>query len=78
MTKEFENMMAKLNFFLRLQIMQCQDDIFVNQIMYDKEFLKKHGLESWKHDKTQMSSSCKLDLESCGKLVLEKLYRGMI
>ena len=49
-------MMRKLNYFLRLQIKQCKNEIFVNQAKYTKEVLKKFKMESAKLAATLMSA----------------------
>ena len=78
MHKEFEmSMMGELNFFLELQMKQCQYNIFINQEKYVKELLKKYMHDSSKHDKILMASNHEFDLDSSGKLVLEKVYRCM-
>ena len=42
MTNEFEmSMMGELKFFLGLQIKQCNDGIFINQVKYIKYLLKR-------------------------------------
>ena len=42
MQGEFEmSMMSELKFFLRLQIKQCKDGIFINQTKYTKDIPKK-------------------------------------
>ncbi|KAK6139143.1 hypothetical protein DH2020_027115 [Rehmannia glutinosa] len=39
------SMMGELNFFLGLQIKQCQEGIYISQSKYTKELLKKFGIE---------------------------------
>ncbi|KAL4279676.1 hypothetical protein GQ457_03G021980 [Hibiscus cannabinus] len=79
MQGEFEmSMMRELPFFLGLQIKQRKDGIFINQVKYIKEKLKKFGLENVKPQATPMSSSTKLDKDEEGKCVDCKLYRSMI
>ncbi|MBA0608786.1 hypothetical protein Godav_020969 [Gossypium davidsonii] len=49
MQGEFEmSMMGELNFFLRLQIKQTKNDIFINQAKYIKQMLKKFKNEGLK------------------------------
>jgi len=55
--------MEELNFFLIRGIKSCQDDIFINQVKYVKELLRKHGLNISKHAKTPTASNYKLDLD---------------
>ncbi|KAK6160279.1 hypothetical protein DH2020_003660 [Rehmannia glutinosa] len=46
MQGEFEmSMMGELNFFLGLQIKQCQEGSYISQSKYTKELLKKFGKE---------------------------------
>ena len=61
MSKDFEiSMTGEHNFFLGLQIKQCQDGIFVNQNKYVKELLKKYKLDEVKHTSTLMALNSKL------------------
>ncbi|GJS24671.1 retrovirus-related pol polyprotein from transposon TNT 1-94 [Tanacetum coccineum] len=79
MHNEFEmTMMGKLNFFIRLQIKQMEDDIFFNQSKYIKEMLNKFGLEDSKPIKTPMSSDTKLTKDKECESVDSTQYRGMI
>ena len=79
MQGEFEmSMMGELNYFLGLQIKQCQDGIFVNQVKYTKELLKRFNMESAKSAKTPMSTSTKLDADEGGNKVDITMFRGMI
>ncbi|GKB39305.1 retrovirus-related pol polyprotein from transposon TNT 1-94 [Tanacetum coccineum] len=79
MHDEFEmSMMGELNFFLRLQIKQMEDDIFFNQSKYIKEILKKFGLKDSKPMKTPMSSDTKLTKDEECESVDSTKYRGMI
>ncbi|GJW18070.1 retrovirus-related pol polyprotein from transposon TNT 1-94 [Tanacetum coccineum] len=79
MHDEFEmSMMGELNFFLKLQIKQMEDGIFLNQSKYIKEMLKKFGLEDSKTIKTPMSSDTKLTKDEECKSVDSTKYRGLI
>jgi len=50
MSKDFEmSIVGELNFFLRLQIKQCQNGIYINQDNYVKELLKKYKIDDVKH-----------------------------
>ncbi|KAK6146197.1 hypothetical protein DH2020_020066 [Rehmannia glutinosa] len=44
------SMMGELNFFLGLQIKQCQEGIYISQSKYTKELLKKFGIEESRPD----------------------------
>jgi len=78
MSKEFEmSMMGGLKFFLRLQIKQSKDGMFINQSKYVNELLKKYKMDQAKHVKTPMTTNEKLDLDREGKPVSGKiLLRG--
>ncbi|GKB57498.1 retrovirus-related pol polyprotein from transposon TNT 1-94 [Tanacetum coccineum] len=79
MHDEFEmSMMGERNFFLGLQIKQMEDDIFFNQSKYNKEMLKKFGLEDSKPMKTLMSSDTKLMKDEECESVDSTWYRVMI
>ena len=79
MQGEFEmSMMGELKFFFGLQIKQCKDAIFINQIKYAREILKKFGMDGVKSSKTPMSTITKLNKDENGKSVDEKSFRGMI
>ena len=75
MSKEFEmSMMGKLKYFLRLQIKQTNEGLFINQSKYTNDLLKRFGLESSKSIGTPMSSTIKLDKDEKGKEVDIKRY----
>ncbi|KAL4387151.1 hypothetical protein GQ457_09G019110 [Hibiscus cannabinus] len=79
MQGEFEmSMIGELSFFLGLQIKQMKHETFINQAKYNKEKLKKFGLENVKPQVTHMISSSKLDKDEGGKCIDSKLYRSMI
>ncbi|KAK6148389.1 hypothetical protein DH2020_019301 [Rehmannia glutinosa] len=76
---EFEmSMMGELNFFLGLQIKQCQEGIYISQSKYTKELLKKFGIEEGRTVSTLMATNVKIDKDEKGKSVDESKYRGMI
>ncbi|KAK6149485.1 hypothetical protein DH2020_017010 [Rehmannia glutinosa] len=79
MQGEFEmSMMGELNFFLGLQIKQCQEGIYISQSKYTKELLKKFGIEEGRTVSTPMATNVKIDIDEKGKTVDESKYRGMI
>ncbi|KAK6146446.1 hypothetical protein DH2020_020315 [Rehmannia glutinosa] len=79
MQGEFEmSMMGELNFFLGLQIKQCQEGIYISQSKYTKELLKKFGIEGRRTVFTPMATNVKIDKDEKGKSVDESKYRGMI
>ncbi|KAK6162476.1 hypothetical protein DH2020_002317 [Rehmannia glutinosa] len=79
MLGEFEmSMMGELNFFLGLQIKQCQEGIYISQSKYTKELLKKFGIKEGRTVSTPMATNVKIDKVEKGKSVDESKYRGMI
>ncbi|KAG8655674.1 hypothetical protein MANES_04G061801v8 [Manihot esculenta] len=72
------SMIGELKFFIRLQIKQAKDDIFINQAQHVKELIKRFEMENSKPSRTPMSTNTKLDKDEKGKSVDEKLYRNMI
>jgi hypothetical protein len=79
MTDRFEmSMMGELNFFLGFQIKQFEDGMFISQIKYTNDLLKKFGMDKAKPIKTPMGTNGHLDLDMGGKPVDQKLYRSMI
>ncbi|KAK6160467.1 hypothetical protein DH2020_003848 [Rehmannia glutinosa] len=70
--------MGELNFFLGLQIKQCQEGIYILQSKYTKELLKKFGIEEGRTVTTPMATNVNLDKDEKGKSVDESKYRGMI
>ena len=76
---EFEmSLMGELNYFFGLQIKQRSDGIFISQVKYTKELIKKFGLEDLKTCNTPMATTTKLDKDDQGKSVDIRLYRSMI
>ena len=68
MQNEFEmSIMGELNYFLGLQIKQRSDGIFISQVKYTKELIKKFGLEGTKTSKTPMATTTKLDKDEQGR-----------
>ena len=75
MSKEFEmSVERKLNFFLRLQIKQCQYNMFINHSKYVKELLKRYKLDEVKHTSIPMLLNTKLDLNRNGKSTSKEVY----
>jgi len=54
------SMIGELKFFLRIQINQCKDRVYVHQTKYTKELLKKFKLEECKVMNTLMHPTCTL------------------
>ncbi|GKF75328.1 hypothetical protein Tco_0224772, partial [Tanacetum coccineum] len=71
-------MMGKISFFLGLQISQSLRGIFINQLKYALESLKKYGFDSCDPVDTSIVEISKLDEDKEGKAVDPSHYRGMI
>ncbi|RDX89915.1 Copia protein, partial [Mucuna pruriens] len=72
------SMMGELKFFLGLQINQVEEGIYIHQIKYLKELLKKFNLEDYKSMSTSMHPTSILSLDETDKKVDQTSYRGMI
>ncbi|GJV07392.1 retrovirus-related pol polyprotein from transposon TNT 1-94 [Tanacetum coccineum] len=72
------SMMGKISFFLGLQISQSPRGIFINQLKYALESLKKYGFDSCDPVDTPMMEKSKLDEDKEGKVVYLSHYHGMI
>ena len=74
MQGEFEkSMIGELKFFLRLQIKQSKDRIFINQSKYVKNLLKMFEFENLKYNGTLMRVSAKMDTDETGKSIDTKI-----
>jgi hypothetical protein len=63
MTKRFEmSMMGELKFFLRFQVKQLKEGMFICKAKYTKDLLKRFDMEHTKPIKTPMSINGHLDL----------------
>jgi len=79
MQGEFEmSMMDELKYFLRLQIKQEDEGIYISQQKYIRDILKRFDVQDCKPMATPMSGSLSLDKGELGKVVDNKLYRSMI
>jgi len=79
MRDEFEmSMMGEWKFFLRIQINQWKDGVYVHQSKYTKDLLKKFKLEECKEMNIPMHQTCILSKEGKRTKVDQKLFRGMI
>ncbi|GJR83548.1 retrovirus-related pol polyprotein from transposon TNT 1-94 [Tanacetum coccineum] len=71
-------MMGKISFFLGLQIFLNPRGIFITQLKYALESLKKYGFDTCDPVDTPMVEKSKLDEDKEGKAVDPSHYRGMI
>nr|GFC27211.1 opie2 pol protein [Tanacetum cinerariifolium] len=79
MVKRFEmSMMGEMKFFLRLQVNQFSNGIFINQSKYILDILKRFGLENGDTVPTPMVEQAKLKLDLVRKPVDHTDYRSMI
>jgi len=79
MQTEFEmSMIGELSFFLGLQVNQLKIGIFISQIKYVKELLKKFTMEDYKPVSTPMKTRCKLSKDDKSPSVDQTIYRSMI
>nr|GEU45945.1 hypothetical protein [Tanacetum cinerariifolium] len=70
--------MGELTFFLRLQVKQKQDRIFINQDKYVVEILKKYGFSKVKNASTPIETQKSLFKDEDGEEVDVHMYRLMI
>ncbi|XP_043714653.1 uncharacterized mitochondrial protein AtMg00810-like [Telopea speciosissima] len=79
MKTEFEmSILGELSYFLGLQVNQKKNGIFISQVKYAKEMLKKFNMEDSKPVGTPMVVGCKLSSTDESPLVDQTLYRLMI
>lgn len=67
-------MTGELYFFLELQISQLEDGIFISQVEYVKEMLKKFNMEDYKLLSTPMVTGCHLSTDDESLRVDQTLY----
>nr|GEU29241.1 hypothetical protein [Tanacetum cinerariifolium] len=79
MTTKFKmSMMGHMSFFLGLQISQSPRGIFLNQLKYASEIIKKYGLLTSDSVDTPMVEKNKLDEDLQGTPDDATLYRGIL
>ena len=79
MLAKFEmSMIGELTHFLGLQIRQQESSIFLSQSKFDKNLVKKFGLESTYPVRNPMSPNVKLTVDLFEKGIDSSLYRSMI
>ncbi|XP_068467219.1 uncharacterized mitochondrial protein AtMg00810-like [Phaseolus vulgaris] len=71
-------MHEELNRFTRNDIKQSKDGIFLSQMKYCNEILKRFELENCKEAITPMSTSCYMDADLAGTTVDQTKFRGLI
>ncbi|XP_023753604.1 uncharacterized mitochondrial protein AtMg00810-like [Lactuca sativa] len=71
-------MNRETNFFLRLQVKQVPQGIFIHQEKYTSELLKKYPMDNYSSPKVPMVFGYKISTDSSRESVDHKTYRGMI
>jgi hypothetical protein len=71
-------MIGVLTFFLRFQIRQTKEGIFISQTKYTDDILKKFGMDKAKPIKTLMGTNGHLDIDLGGTSLDQKVYHSMI
>ncbi|GJS90574.1 retrovirus-related pol polyprotein from transposon TNT 1-94 [Tanacetum coccineum] len=79
MSSKFQmSMMGQMSFFLGLQVSQNPGGIFINQLKFALEILKKIGMDSCDPVDTPMVDQLKLDEDSLGIPVEQTQFRSMV
>ncbi|XP_058751672.1 uncharacterized mitochondrial protein AtMg00810-like [Vicia villosa] len=79
MQSEFEmSLVDELTYFLGLQVKQMDDSIFISQIKYAKNIVKKFGMENESHKRIPAPTHLKLSKDKKGVVVDQSLYTSMI
>ncbi|CAM8986821.1 unnamed protein product [Rhodiola kirilowii] len=72
------SMVGEMTYFLRLQVKQKVDDIFISQSKYARNLLKKFDLEKASHKRTPTATHIKITKDEARKSVNQTPYRSMI
>ncbi|CAM8965248.1 unnamed protein product [Rhodiola kirilowii] len=79
MQSEFKmSMVGEMCYFLRLQVKQKVDSIFISQSKYARNLIKKFDLEKASHKRTPTATHVKITKDEAGTSVDQTLYRSMI
>jgi hypothetical protein len=79
MENEFQmSMMRELTFFLGIQVKQTKEDIFVHQVKYTKDLIKKFAITDAKLVSTPMNIMTTLDPDEDGEAVDQREYMSML
>jgi hypothetical protein len=79
MHNEFEILLlGELSFFLRLQIPQKNQGIFISKTKYIRKMLKRFRMEDCKPVITPMQTSCKLRKYDDSKSTNQRKFKSMI
>jgi hypothetical protein len=72
------SMMGELTFLLGIQVKQTKQGIFVHQVKYMKDLIKKLVMVDAKPVSTPMSMMTALDPDEDGEMINQREYRSMI
>jgi hypothetical protein len=72
------SVMGELTFFLGIQVTQIKEDIFIHQVKYMKDLMKKINMAELKLVSTLMSTAMVLDADEIGEAIDQREYRSMI
>ncbi|XP_050915423.1 uncharacterized mitochondrial protein AtMg00810-like [Lathyrus oleraceus] len=79
MQSEFEmSLVGELTYFLRLQVKQMDDIIFISKSKYARSIVKKFGMENASHKRTPAPTHLKLTKDEKGVNMDQNLYKSMI
>ena len=79
MKKIFEmSIVGELTYFLRLQVKQTDSGIYINQVKYARNLVKRFGLDKAAHARTPMAANAKLTNDPSSESVDVTLYKSMI
>ncbi|CAM8937019.1 unnamed protein product [Rhodiola kirilowii] len=79
MQSEFKmSMVGELSYFLRLQVKQKMDGIFISQGKYARNLIKKFDLEKAAHKRTPDATYVKITKDEAGTSVDKTMYMSMI
>ena len=71
-------MFGELTYFLGLQVKQTDSGIYINQVKYARNLVKRFGLEKAAHARTLMAANAKQTNDPLSEFVDVTLYRSMI
>ena len=71
-------MVGELTYFLGLQVKQTDKGIYINQVKYARNLVKRFELENAAYARTPMVTNTKLGINPSGQLVNITLYRSII
>ena len=71
-------MMGELEFFIKFEVKQLREGIFINQAKYTQDMIKRFKMVDAKPIKTPTQTNVNISLEPNGKVVGQKVYSSMI